>query len=132
MAEGPAVVVRGMREFQAALARADRESRLGVRHELRDVARPIANYAQQLAQSTIAGMSTSPQWARMRIGVTRTLVYVAPRQRGTRGRSPRGRPNLADLLMNRAMQPALERHRGELEVNVERMLDRVADQFNHG
>jgi hypothetical protein len=68
----------------------------------------------------------------MRIGVTRTLVYVAPRQRGVRGQGPKRRPNLADLMMSRAMEPALERHAGELEANVERMLDRVADQFNHG
>jgi hypothetical protein len=127
----PAVHISGMREFQAALARADRSSRLGVRRELRDVARPIANDSQQLALSTIAGMSSSPAWARMRIGVTRTLVYVAPRQRGGKG-GPGRRPNLADLMMSRAMEPALERHRGELEANVELMLDRVAGQFNHG
>jgi hypothetical protein len=133
MAEpGPAVVVKGMAEFQRALAHADRSSRLGVRRELRDIARPIANDAQQLALGTITGMAASPKWAGMRIGVTRKLVYVAPRQKGARGKGPRARPNLADLMMSRAMEPALERHRGELETNVERMLDRVADGFNHG
>jgi len=63
-----------------------------------------------------------------------TLVYVAPRQRGTRGRGPAGRrrPNLGNLLMDRAMQPALERHEHEITARFENLLDHVADNFNHG
>jgi hypothetical protein len=125
------VVVEGLREFQAALAKADRDTRLGVRADLRDVARPVADDAQHLALSTITGMRRSPKWAGMRVGVSRTLVYVAPRKRGVKS-GPAKRRNLADLLMDNAMEPALERHTDEIEHSVEVVLDRVADRFNHG
>ena len=82
----------------------------------------------------IRRMPRSPQWARMRVGVTRNLVYVAPRARGvkTRGRHNFGRPNLADLLMGRAMQPALDQHIGEVEARFEELLDHISDDFNRG
>jgi hypothetical protein len=127
------VVVKGLRELQFAFAHADRQTRLGLRTGLRHVAEPVQRDAEQLAASLISGMARSPRWSRMRIGVTRRLVYVAPRQKGARGRgNPRGRPNLADLMMERAMQPALERNEAYIERSVEELLDHVADGFNEG
>ena len=128
---GP-IALRGQRELLAALAKADRETRLGVRRELRGVAEPVRREAQTLALSEISGMAKSPKWAGMRTGVTRKLVYVAPRQRGVRGRGPGRRPNLADLLMVRAMEPALQHNERRTEAALEEMLDRVADDFNKG
>ena len=129
-----AVTVSGLHELQAALAKADKQVRLGIRGGLRQVAEPVQKGAEQLALSSISGMSKSPRWSRMRIGITRDLVYVAPRQRGTGGRGHQAarRPNLARLLMDRAMQPALEQHAGEIEHRFDEFLDRVADDFNHG
>lgn len=79
-------------------------------------------------------MPRSPAWAGMRIGVTRKLVYVAPKKRGvkTRGGSSRSRSNLADLLKERAMQPALDRNEGALVGRVDAALDTVANHFNGG
>lgn len=125
----PAVTVKGLHELQAALAHAERDVRLGVRAELRSVARPIQQDAQRLAASEITGMARSPRWAGMRIGVTRNLVYVAPRQKGVRG-GPKRRPNLAGLMMARAMEPALEGNRESTVRAFEQMLDTVADTFN--
>ena len=69
----------------------------------------------------------------MRVGITRTLVYVAPRQRGAgRGRGGSHRPNLAPLLMDKAMQPALDQHASEIETRFEDFLGIIADDFNHG
>jgi hypothetical protein len=124
------IVVRGLHELQAALAHADRSVRLGVRRGLRQAAEPVQRGAEELAQTNIRNIG--PKWSRMRVGVTRNLVYVAPRQKGTRGRGPRRRPNLADLLMDRAMQPALDQHEAEVEARLEELLDRAADDFNHG
>ena len=126
----PAVVLRGQRELLAALAKADKQTRLGVRRELRNVAEPVKRDASALALSTIRRMTVSPKWAGMRIGITRKLVYVAPRQRGTRGRTRASRPNLANLLMDRAMQPALERNEHNLEARLGEALDRMANDFN--
>jgi hypothetical protein len=129
-----AVVVKGIRDVNAAFARTDRDIRLGWRAGMRQVAEPVRQDAERLAASEIRRMPASPRWSRMRVGVTRTMVYVAPRQKGTRGRGPVAgrRPNLAGLLMDRAMQPALERHEHDTTAAFERLLDTVADRFNHG
>jgi hypothetical protein len=129
-----AVRVENLRDLQAGLAKLERETRLGFRHGLREVVEPVRTGAEQLAMQNIRRMPHSPQWSRMRIGVTRNLVYVAPRQRGvkTRGRHNFGRPNLGDLLMERAMEPALEQHAAEVEARLGELLDRTLDKFNHG
>jgi hypothetical protein len=118
---------------QRALAKADREVRLGFRRGLREVAEPVRRDAEELAGSKIRRMTFSPLWARMRTGITRKVVYVAPRQRGvkTRGADPRRRPNLAQLLLDRAMEPALDRHEHEIVEAFDRLLDKMADDFNH-
>jgi hypothetical protein len=130
----PGVVrVEGLHELQAALAKADRQTRLGVRRGLRQVAEPVQRGSEQLAMSEIKRMPRSPKWSKMRVGVTRNLVYVAPRQRGIKGaaRSQFRRPKLADLLMDRAMQPALDQHTSEVVARFEALLDHVTDDFNH-
>jgi hypothetical protein len=126
------VRVRGMRELSQAFARADRDTRLGLRKAFREVGRPVAEDAEQLARANISHIGE--KWPRMRVGVTQKLVYVAPRQRGirTRGADPRKRPNLATLLMEKAMEPALERNAPTIERRVEAALDEVADKFNRG
>jgi len=126
------VVVYGLSDLQAAFKDADRQLRLGIRAELRQIAEPVAREAEQLALDSIRRMPRSPKWSKMRIGVTRNLVYVAPRQKGTHGRGPRRRPNLADLLLDRAMEPALERNTPGIERHFDQLLDQVADGFNRG
>jgi hypothetical protein len=126
------VYVRGFHELQTAFAHADREVRLGSRKVLRDVAEPVRRDAEGLALQTIPRIGL--RWSKMRIGITRNLVYVAPRQRGvkTRGYNARRRPNLAGLLMDRAMEPALEQNEPQIAAAFERGLDRICDEFNTG
>ena len=99
-----------------------------MRRVLREAVEPVRRDAEVFAAGRIANIGT--QWPRMRVGVTQKVTYVAPRQKGTRGRGPRRRPNLADLLMTRAMEPALEQNTARVERELGRMLDRVADGFN--
>ncbi len=122
-----AILVKGLRDLNRALKHADRDTRLGIRKVERQVAEPVRVEAQELAVREISHIGT--EWSRMRIGVTQKLVYVAPKQRRKRG-TPR--PNLAGLLMTKAMEPALERHRTEIERNMEQALDEMADNFNRG
>lgn len=126
------LVVHGLREASAAFAKADKDARKVWRTHMRQVAEPVRLDAEGSTKQQIPRIG--PRWYKMRVGVTRTEVYVAPRQRGirTRGTDPRRRPNLAGLMMSRAMEPALERHEPEIERAFERMLDEVADHFNHG
>lgn len=126
-----AVRVRGLADLNRALARTSKDVRLGIRKELRQVGEPVADEAESLALARIRSMPRSPQWADMRVGVTTNLVYVVPRQRGTKTPS-RKRTNLAGLLMDRAMQPALDHHQDEVERDLERMLGRVTNDFSDG
>ncbi len=124
------VAVRGLRELNQALRRADRTTRAEFRTGFRKIAEPVRKEAEQLALSDITRISEP--WSRMRTGVTTKLVYVAPRQRGLKGPNSRKRPKFADLLMNRALAPALERKQGEVEHDIERLIDHVADEFETG
>lgn len=128
----PMLEVKNMRQMQAALAKADKNVRLGVRKAMRDVAEPVRRDVEQLTGSEIRGMPKSPKWARMRTGVTRTRVYVAPRQRGVGRGDPANRPNLAKLIRIRAMDPAEEKNVPVVRRNFEQMLDHLAGDFNRG
>jgi len=93
---------------------------------LRKAAEPVATNAESLAESGIRRMT--PTWARMRIGVTRRMVYVAPKSRGKGNK----RRNLADLLLARSMLPALERNIGEVEARVDDVLGTMARVWGEG
>ena len=125
------VVVRGLREFVAACDHADKRIRREVRGELRSVAEPVRHDAETLARSTIPRIG--PLWPLMRVGVTRSLVYVAPKQRGrlSRANPALRRPNLAGLLMDRAMEPALTQNVPGIQASVERVLDQVGRDWEH-
>jgi hypothetical protein len=124
-----------MRELSAAFALAGREAQASLRIAEREAAEPVRSTAERLAVSEISGVRRGrKRWQQMRVGTTRTLVYVAPVQRGvkTTGRNQLRRPKFADLLMDRAMQPALERNEARVDRAFERLFDRVADDFNRG
>jgi len=124
------IVFSGFRELNLAYKFAERDVRLRWRANLRQVAEPVRQDAERLAVSSIRRMPGSPKWARMRVGVTQRVVYIAPRQKGTHGRGRLRRPNLADLLLDRAMEPALERNEEEMFRNLERLMDTIAADFN--
>lgn len=118
----PLLVVDGMADLQRALAIANRDVGSDVKAALESAADPVRFDAQKLALSEISGMARSRvPWHSMRVGVTRSLVYVAPVQRGVKSRTDRRRrrPNLFDRLLGDAMEPALERNitRVERELN---------------
>lgn len=124
------IVIRGLRELNRAFIRAGEQTRHEIRYEMAALAEPVRQTAEQLAIQKIRRIGLD--WSQMRTGVTQTLVYVAPVQRGvkTRGPNPRKRPNLADLLIGRALDPALEANRGKIEEGIERMLDRISNAWS--
>jgi hypothetical protein len=128
------VYVEGLAEVSRAFRKTDRDTRLGFRHLLRDVASPIARDAEVLAQSRITRIGR--RWWRMRTGVTRSLVYVAPRERGTRRRGQVSEARraadrkFAAMLMDRAMDPALRIHEPGLERQMEQLMETLARDFN--
>jgi hypothetical protein len=121
------VVVKGFREMNRAFAKADKDLKRDLRKRMREVAEPVRADAERLAGAKIRNMGNGP-WAGMRVGVTQNLVYVAPRQRGTRNRMMQ-RSNLGDLLMERAMDPALDAHADEIADRFGDALDDVLDRW---
>lgn len=124
--------VQGLANLQRALKHAERDVRLGIRKELRQVVEPIRRDAQTLTGVRIRRMHLSPEWTRMRVGVTQKFIYVAPRQKGVRrrGEHPLKRPNLAELMMSRAMEPALYHNQPDVLRAFEGMLATMAAKFN--
>jgi hypothetical protein len=116
------VRVEGLRDLQRAFALADRELSRRLRSSLREAAEPVRADAERLATSEISRIGVP--WSRMRVGVTQKSVYVAPRQRGARRNR---RPNLAGLLLERSMLPALDANQPQVVRTVEKVLDQVAN-----
>jgi hypothetical protein len=114
--------VEGLRDLQRAFRLADRKQEADLKSTLRRVAEPVRAEAELLAASGIPRIGLA--WSRMRVGVTQTSVYIAPRQRGSRG-GGRRRPNLAGLLLARSMVPAITRNQPRVVREVEQMLAEV-------
>jgi hypothetical protein len=119
---GNGVKITGLRELDRALGNYDKDVRKGLRTALAAAAEPVRSQAESLA-SGVGNIAGGP-WSRMRIGVTAKGAYVAPKSRN-RGGSPR--PNFGNLLMNRAMLPALGEATPEVLTALEAMLDRAAN-----
>ena len=125
MAAG-AVRVRGLRELSRDFKRMSKDLSDDLTDALKEAADPVKETAQHLALSEIENMPASPHWARMRIGVSRAqgTVYMVPAAR--RRSSGRSRPNLATLLLDRSMDPALDKHSDEVVDRVDKMLGDLA------
>lgn len=120
-----AISIQGLTSLQRAFKAADATVQKELRTALRVAAEPVRADAERLAVSSIRRIGVT--WSRMRIGVTNREVYLAPRQRGQKGRDQRlRRPNLRDLLLGRAMEPALEHNRAEVIAGVNAALGTVA------
>lgn len=124
------LVVEGLAGLDRAFTLAGKEFSREFRGELREIAEPVRAGAEHLAGSMTShrggpiNLHEGDPWTKMRAVARRNLVYVAPVERGLRTKKNRAsaRPNLADLLMDRAMAPALEQHAPEVVAGVDRLL----------
>jgi hypothetical protein len=123
--------VEGLRELQRAFKAADKTLQKDLRSGLRAAAEPVRASAETLAVEKITRIGVP--WSRMRVGVTQREVYVAPRQRGQKGKDQRlRRPNLFDLLMGRALEPALDQNIDKVEAALEGVLGSVGRSWETG
>lgn len=116
------IEVEGLVEIQAAFKELDKRLAVELKKELLRAGEPVARSAKVFAKADISRM-TEP-WSNFRIGSLTGIVYIAPKQRGTRDQRKR-RPNFAGLLMTRAMEPALAANESLVAGQVEQALDRV-------
>jgi len=123
--------VRNLAALQRAFRLAGREASGELRELLANVAEPVRATAQRLAGSEIRNLHRSEPWTVMRVGITQSLVYVAPKERGRRSRQrpQASRPNLAGLLMDRAMAPALEQNEARIEHAFDFLLQHVGETW---
>lgn len=118
--------IEGLRE----LTRAFRLARNGLSKDLRAAlessAEPVRSQAQLLAVARIRRIGTP--WSRMRVGITQSAVWIAPVERGVKSRTltSRRRPDLKNLLLDRAMEPAAEANRDRVVAEVEDTLRDLA------
>lgn len=128
---GPgAVPIVGLADLQRAFSRADKTMRSDLRDALSEAAAPVRADAKSLTAHTIRHLFPGDPWTGMRIGVTGdAIVYVAPIERGVKvkGRNRLRRPNLANLLMDRAMEPALKGNTRRVEQRVMGLVDEVCN-----
>jgi hypothetical protein len=115
------VRVTGLRELVRACDASAKEIKRGVRSKLKHAGEVVRVEAEHRAPSEIRNIG--PTWGRFRVGMTTSYVYVAPKQR-RHGGTPRR--NLADLLLNRVMVPALEAKTNEVERSIEEAIDEIA------
>lgn len=127
------IIVAGLAEIDRNLRLVGPTFQREFRAHLKEIAEPVRRDAEQLARTKISGIARSKTgaWAEMRTGVSGSFVYVAPKRRGvkTRGPDPRRRPNLVDLMMGRALNPALASNEALVKVGVEAVIDSVGKLF---
>lgn len=113
-----------------AFRRADKEEAKLLIRELKLAAQPVATATQGRALGHIGRMPLSPQWAVMRLGQSRSVVYMVPKQKGRMSKeNPRKRrPNLKRLLL-REMEAALAEHASQVEQRVEHVLETVGRKW---
>ena len=122
--------VEGLAELTRTFRFAPKDVRLAYRKELRTVGRADpARRRERLAVERIRKIG--PKWSKFRVGITQTLVYVAPRQRGLKRRDPRPGRDKANVLLGRRLanevtNPALEQNQHRIEQDFDDMLDRLS------
>ena len=116
-----AIQVDGLANLRLAFDAANRALRDDLDDALEEAAAPVRTDSQALAGTAITRMPAGSPWTRMRIGSSRAVVYVAPVERGAKGRGNQRfrRPRFKPLMLSRALEPALARNRQ----NVIRRLD---------
>jgi hypothetical protein len=127
-AVGETIVVDGLAGLQRAFAAAGPNAKKELRDALKEAAEPVRVDAELLARTQISRIGVP--WSQMRVGVTARTVYVAPKRR-SRFRNRR-RPNLAGLLLNRSMVPALQLNQEQIVVRAEKAMGDVAVKWGRG
>jgi len=86
---------------------------------LKSAGEPVRRTAETLAVANISRVGIP--WSRMRLGITRHTVYVAPVERGVKSRTLRGRrrPGFKTKLLDEAMAPALVQQSDKVAQEVE-------------
>lgn len=129
-----AVRVEGLRELERAFKLYGRGLEKGLREAMEAAAEPVKQDAHSLARSTLKPPKPDGvDWTLMRVGVTKRTAYVAPAQRGNRGRRPSSRARgekFKALLLGSALEPALAANTKTVEREFIDALDDLARMWS--
>lgn len=120
------VKVKGLRETTRAFNKIEGDLTEELTDGLKQAAEPVRAAAEKKAVEQIRNMPHGSPWAEQQTVVSKrtALAYIRPAKRATRNPT-RKRKNLADLLMGRAMEPALQENEERVKEKVEDVLDRL-------
>lgn len=127
---GVGIDLEGSADLIRTLSGAPDDWQRAWRHGLKHIAEPTRAAAEHHALTDITRMAHSPEWADMKVVIGKTAALIVPVQRGTRGRGNRKRPNLADLLQERALEPAEEENEKRFDRDAEVLLDKLVTKWN--
>jgi hypothetical protein len=120
------IQVEGLAGLQRAFGVFDKTLSRDLRGSLQKAAEPVAAESELLATMQRVGLT----WSKMRVGVTRHTVYVAPKARGRKRKATeRQFAGLHRQLMPEAMELALERNISEVEDNVDDVLRKASSAW---
>lgn len=117
------VRVKGLREFQRALAKGDKETKKQVRDRLKKVGEIVRVAAAERFSGIDAGSASG-----FRVAVRQRGVAVEQSRKRTTGL----RGDYGALQMRRALVPAVDEKEGEVVDEFERALDDIADIVERG
>jgi hypothetical protein len=117
------LAVHGLKEMLKANAKADKETRLAVRHELR----AVGDIVKQDAASLFAPVN-SRSAAGYKTRVRQRGVAVEQSIRKTTGKHP----EYGALQMRKALLPALHANAAETERRMERAMDTISRRYETG
>jgi hypothetical protein len=121
--------VEGLASLQKHFAVIDKELSGDLRDGFRKAAEPVRRDAEALTVQAI-GISRVP-WHQMRVGVTRTSVYVAPKQLGRNTPPNRRRRSYRTTVLPR-MLTALHANAGRVRQEAERTLNNSLARWGRG
>jgi hypothetical protein len=126
-----AVRIEGLRELERAFKLYGRGMEKGLREAMEAGAEVVRPAAESLARESLKP-ARNVDWSLMRVGVTRRTAYVAPAQRGRRGklRPNAGRPNMRQKLLGESMEPALEANTSRVESEFKDALNDLARMWS--
>ena len=126
-----AIRIEGLRELDRAFRLYGRGMEKGLREAMEAAAEVVRPDAEALARSTLK-TPKNVDWTLMRVGVLKRVSYVAPVERGrrTQRRPNSGRPKLKGLLLDRAMEPALEQNVSRVESEFDDALKDLARMWS--
>ena len=104
------VQVQGLASLRRACQVAGNQISRDLNDALKSAGEPVRQDAQTLALTNITKVGIP--WSRMRLGIAKHSVYVAPVERGGKSRTLQGgrRPRFKTKLLDEAMAPALVRN----------------------